>query len=129
LRVVADQVGAPTAAALLADVTVKVLFKMADQPATDGRWGLYHLAASGETSWYGLAHYAIARARALGLPLQAAPENIEPIATANYPTAAQRPTNSRLATAKLRENFALMLPDWSVGVDAVVDQLVAEMRS
>ncbi len=128
LRVVSDQVGAPTSAALLADVTVNVLAQLAGQPAEDPRWGLYHLVAGGETSWHGLACHVIAKAGAMGLPLQASAETIAPIATADYPTPAKRPAYSRLATSKLRNNFSVALPEWTVGVNAVVNQIVPEMR-
>jgi dTDP-4-dehydrorhamnose reductase len=128
LRVVADQFGAPTSAALLAKITAKVLAQIGRQPAADPRWGLYHLVAGGETNWHGLACYAIARASAMGLPLQASPETIEPITTAHYPTPARRPASSRLATTKLRGTFAVTLPDWQVGVNEVLDQLIPEMR-
>jgi dTDP-4-dehydrorhamnose reductase len=128
LRVVADQFGTPTSAALLAQVTAKVLAQIAEQPAEDPRWGLYHLVAGGETSWHGLACHAIARASAMGLPLQASPETIEPITTADFPTPARRPANSRLATSKLRGTFAVTLPDWQIGVNAVLDQIIPEMR-
>jgi dTDP-4-dehydrorhamnose reductase len=128
VRVVADQFGAPTSAALLADFTSKVLTELKGQPASDPRWGLYHLTAGGETSWHGLACYAIAEARTMGLPLQASPETIEPIITADYPTPAIRPANSRLATTKLQNTFAVTPPAWQVGVDAVLDRIIPEMR-
>jgi len=125
LRVVADQIGAPTSAALLADVTAKILAQMASQSADDARWGLYHLVAAGETSWYALARHVVTRAGRMGYPLKAKPEAIVPIATADYKTAASRPANSRLDTSKLRAAFAMTLPDWSVGVDDVLDNIVA----
>jgi dTDP-4-dehydrorhamnose reductase len=128
LRVVSDQVGAPTSAALLADVTVKALTQLVGQPADDPRWGLYHLVAGGETSWHGLACHVISKAGAMGLPLQASAETVAPIATADYPTPAKRPAYSRLATSKLRNNFSVALPEWTVGVNAVINQLLPEMR-
>jgi dTDP-4-dehydrorhamnose reductase len=129
LRVVADQVGAPTSAVMLAQITAQTLAEMAGRNATDPRWGLYHLVAGGETSWHGLACHAIARARIMGLSLQASPETIEPITTADYPTPAKRPANSRLATTKLRSNFKVTLPDWTAGVNAVLPQLIREVSS
>lgn len=127
LRVVADQFGAPTSAALIADITTEVLRKMARQYASDPRWGLYHLVAGGETTWHGLASYAIGLAGAMGLPLQAAPSDIVPITTADYPTPATRPANSRLDATKLQNAFAITPPAWQVGVDAVLDQIIPEM--
>jgi dTDP-4-dehydrorhamnose reductase len=126
LSVVADQFGAPTGAALIADVTAGALHALAHASEHDARWGLYHLAASGYTSWHGYAQHVIGRARELGMSLRATPETINAISTAEYPTAATRPANSRLCTARLRAAFALELPDWTGGVDQVLDQLRAE---
>jgi dTDP-4-dehydrorhamnose reductase len=123
LRVVADQVGAPTAAARIASVTAAVLGAMLDAPANDPRWGTYHLAPAGETSWHGLARHVIARARERGVALACAPEAVHAITTAEYPTPAVRPKNSRLDTTRLRSTFALALPDWRVDVDTIVDSL------
>jgi dTDP-4-dehydrorhamnose reductase len=128
LRVVADQFGAPTSASLLAQVTSEILSEMQSQPAADPRWGLYHLAAGGEINWHGLACHVIARAQEMGYLLEASSDTIEPIATAEYPAPAKRPINSRLATARLRECFAVALPDWTAGVDAFLDQLIPEIR-
>ncbi len=125
LRVVADQIGAPTSAALLADMTAKILAQMAHQSADEARWGLYHLVAAGETSWYALARHVVARAGRMGYPLKTKPEAIVPITTADYASATARPANSRLDTSKLRAAFAVTLPDWSVGVDDVLDNIVA----
>ncbi len=128
LRIVADQLGVPTSAGLLAEVTAKILSQMAERSPDDARWGLYHLVAAGETSWHGVARHIIARTSALGLPLKAKPESVAPIATADYPLPAMRPANSRLDTSKLRSAFALTLPDWTVGVNDVLDRLIPEMR-
>lgn len=129
LRIVADQFGAPTSAALLAEVTAQALMQMTQQPSNDVRWGLYHLVAAGETSWHGLARHVIVRAGEMGLQLKVKPENIVPITTAEYPTPARRPANSRLDTAKFRSTFAMPLPDWKVGVDQVLDDLIPQMRT
>jgi dTDP-4-dehydrorhamnose reductase len=126
LSVVADQFGAPTSAALLAQVTSELLSQMEVQSATDARWGLYHLVAGGETSWHGLACYVVARARAMGHSLKASSDTVRPIATADYPLPAKRPINSRLATTKLQECFTIALPDWTTGVDSFLDELLSE---
>ncbi len=128
LRVVADQHGAPTAAALIADVTARALETLVQASERDARWGLYHLVAGGETSWHGYARHVIGRARELGMALRAAPDAVAPILTADYPTPAKRPTNSRLCTARLRAAFAVELPDWRQGVDQVLEQLRAEQQ-
>lgn len=120
LEVVDDQWGAPTRAALIADVTAQLLRGLAPAQA-----GTYHLAAAGETHWHGYASFAVARALAAGAALKARPERIAPVPSSRFPTAAARPANSRLATGKLRATFGLALPDWREGVDAVVRELAA----
>jgi dTDP-4-dehydrorhamnose reductase len=126
LRVVSDQVGAPTPAALIAKVTAQLLGAMRGAAGTDPRWGLYHVAAAGETSWHGYARYIIERGQTLGLALKATPERVAAITTAEYPTPARRPANSRLDTTRLRSTFPVTLPDWRVGVDQVLEQLRVE---
>jgi dTDP-4-dehydrorhamnose reductase len=129
LRVVADQFGAPTSAKLLAETTAKVLERMMAAPDGDSRWGLYHLTAAGATSWNGLARRVIEKATAAGLPLKAAPKSVAEIATADYPTPAKRPANSRLDTTKLRTAFGIDPPGWTEGVDNIVAGIVGEMQA
>lgn len=124
LRVVADQVGAPTSAALIADVTARAVERIRDGRAPAP--GIYNLTAAGETSWYGLARFTIEEARSNGALLRATPESIKAISTADYPTPAARPANSRLDTGKLRQAFGLSLPDWR---DDVRDSVAALMRA
>ncbi len=123
LNVVADQVGAPTSANLLATVTTHILQGLIQQPRTDSRWGLYHLVASGHTNWHAYACYVIAQARAAGWPIRIQDHAIHSIATKDYPVAAPRPLNSRLDTHRLCRAFDLTLPDWRVGVDEVLQAL------
>ena len=111
LSVIADQIGVPTGAELLADIAVAALQQALRKPELGG---IYHLAPAGETSWHAYASYVIDFARTHGEPL--AVETINPIATTEYPTPASRPLNSRLDTAKLRNAFSLHLPDWQNGV-------------
>ncbi|RII75945.1 dTDP-4-dehydrorhamnose reductase [Pseudomonas monteilii] len=111
LNIIADQIGVPTSAELLADVAVLAVQKTLANPAL---CGIYHLAPAGETSWHTYATYVIEFARSNGESL--AVETINPIATTEYPTPARRPLNSRLDTQKLREAFTLQLSDWKVGV-------------
>ena len=120
LRVVSDQVGAPTGAELLADVTSHAMRRAEPQLA-----GTYHVAAGGEASWHTVARHAIARARERGAHLRVADDAIAAIPSAAYPQAARRPANSRLDTTKLRSTFDLALPPWQAGVDRVVDELTA----
>lgn len=120
LRVVADQVGAPTSAELIAETTTQILGVMAEQSADDPRWGVYHLTAGGVTNWHAYASYVIAQARAAGWPIKVADEAIAAIRTEDYPVAATRPMNSCLDTSKVRAAFGVSLPDWRVGVDEVL---------
>ena len=120
LRVIDDQIGAPTGAELIADVTAHAVCAVQGHPELAG---IYHLAASGETSWHAYARFVIEHARAAGLALRVEPERIEPIPTSAYPTPARRPLNSRLATSKLQAAFGLCLPDWRVGVQRMLDEL------
>lgn len=126
LRVVADQIGAPTTADLIALTTRQLLAQMMAQPASDPRWGVYHLAAGGQTSWFYYAQYVLNQAREKGWPIKVAPESIEAISTADYPVAAKRPQNSKLDTRKIRQTFGLTLPEWTDGVDEVLAQLTRE---
>jgi dTDP-4-dehydrorhamnose reductase len=120
LNVVADQIGAPTSAELIADVTALALAAYRRGALTDG---FYHLTASGATSWHGLASYAIARARERGAVIKVEPEQICPIPTEAYPLPAKRPKNSQLDTSKLSGALGLHLPDWRVHVDRLIEQL------
>lgn len=120
LNVVADQFGAPTSAELIADVTALAIAAYR-RGALAG--GIYHLTASGATSWHGLASYAIERAIARGASLKADPAQIKPIPTEAYPLPAKRPRNSRLDTSKLCGALDLQMPDWKVHVDRLIDQL------
>jgi len=122
LAVVADQVGAPTGAELLADVSAHALRVLAARPALGGT---YHCAAAGETSWHGYARYVIERARAAGVALKVTPEAVRAITSAQYPTPARRPLNSRLDTQRLRAAFGLHLPPWQVGVARMLDEILA----
>ncbi|MDR1934575.1 MAG: dTDP-4-dehydrorhamnose reductase, partial [Candidatus Accumulibacter sp.] len=122
LRVIDDQVGAPTGADLLADVTAHALRAVETRP----EWaGLYHLAAAGETSWHAYACFVIELARRAGRPLRLGAERIEAIPSSAYPTPARRPLNSRLDTGKLQRTFGLRLPDWRAGVQRLLDELPA----
>lgn len=120
LRVIADQVGAPTGAELLADVTAHALRELAVDPALAGT---YHCAAAGETSWHGYACHVIEWARAHGHPVKVAPDAIRAIPTADYPTPAARPLNSRLDTSRLQRAFGLRMPPWQQGVERMLAEV------
>jgi dTDP-4-dehydrorhamnose reductase len=124
LKVVADQMGVPTSTDLLAKVTFDILQTILPATKEDARFGTYHLAATGETSWHAYAQYVIAGALKRGAHLTCKPESIEPIPTSAYPLPAPRPANSRLNTEKIRSSFGAELPAWQVGVDAILDDLI-----
>ncbi len=124
LRMVADQVGVPTSTQLLAETTVALLRTMQGANADDARWGVYHLAPAGETTWHTYAQYVVAGAVARGEKLKAGENDVHPISTAEYPLPAPRPLNSRLSTEKIQRTFGLSLPSWQSGVDAILDELI-----
>jgi dTDP-4-dehydrorhamnose reductase len=122
LTVVDDQFGAPTSAALLADLTAHLL----RQAAREGGafpFGTYHVAAAGETSWYEFARFVLGAALAAGRPLRAGPEQVGRVKTADWPAAAQRPLNSRLDTSRFRQTFGLRLPPWQEEAGRVLQHL------
>jgi dTDP-4-dehydrorhamnose reductase len=122
LNVIDDQIGAPTGAELLADVTAHALLRLRATPALSGT---YHCVAAGETSWYGYARHVVEAARVAGRPVKVAPDAIRPIPTSAYPTPAVRPLNSRLATRRLQQTFGLVPPPWTSGVDRVLAEWFA----
>jgi dTDP-4-dehydrorhamnose reductase len=124
LNVVSDQIGAPTSAALLADATALVLAQLRWRNAADVPSGVYHLSASGDTSWHGFAQAILRGAVSRRLTLKLKPEAVRPIPTSEYPLPAKRPMNSRLDTTRFRETFGLALPHWQADLDHVLDQLI-----
>ena len=124
LHIVADQFGAPTGAALLADASAHIAARYLRDGRENFPFGLYHLAAGGETSWHGFAQHIVAKAAAANEPLQALIGRIVPITTPEYPTPAARPASSRLDTSKFCTTFGLRLPDWTHGVDQVLNVLL-----
>ncbi|MFZ2266501.1 MAG: dTDP-4-dehydrorhamnose reductase [Azonexus sp.] len=124
LKIVADQFGAPTSAALLADVTAQVLGQYKRQGRADFPFGLYHLVAAGCTTWHAYAQTVVRAALAAGKPLRLTADEVLPISTADYPLPAPRPANSRLSTRHLRQTFGLELPAWESGLDHVLQQIL-----
>jgi dTDP-4-dehydrorhamnose reductase len=124
LRVVADQVGAPTSTELLTQATCVALTALKNAEPDDARWGTYHLAAAGETHWCDYARYVVAGALQRGAVLKTKPEQIQAITTSEYPLLAPRPMNSRLNTTKFQSTFQMHLGDWREGVDRILDQLI-----
>ncbi|TCS38387.1 dTDP-4-dehydrorhamnose reductase [Paucimonas lemoignei] len=121
LTVINDQIGAPTGADLLADVTAHAIRSLAVKPELAG---LYHLVASGTTSWHGYASFIVAHAQQDGVALKASVDAIDPVPTSAFPTPAKRPHNSRLDTSKLQAAFDLTLPDWQQGVQRMLTEIL-----
>ena len=118
MTVINDQYGAPTGAALLADVTALAL--QASQPLT----GIYHLAAAGETTWYAYAEYVLAKAKQIKPSLNYAVRDFVAVPTSDFPTPAARPLNSRLNCSRLEQALQLKLPLWQAGVDAMLTKIL-----
>ena len=123
LKVVADQVGAPTSAQWLAEVGVQIAGSRVES-------GIYHAVPDGETSWHGLAVFAIETAATCGEGIEVKSENILPIPAKDYPVPARRPHNSRLSNAKLKKAlsemaFTTQYPHWQEQVEAYVKEYVS----
>jgi dTDP-4-dehydrorhamnose reductase len=121
LKVINDQIGAPTGADLLADVTAHAIRTALQRPEVSG---LYHMVAGGETSWHGYASFVIEYARQIGISIKVAPEAIEPVPASAFPLPAPRPKNSRLDTRKLQNIFGLTLPHWQSGVNRMLTEIL-----
>lgn len=130
LSVIADQFGAPTGAALLADVTAALIPRLlsAEGEANARAWsGIYHLAAAGETTWYDYACFVLRTAQAAGVSLKVSPEAVKAIPATDYPLPATRPANSRLNCQKLSQTFGLTLPEWQVGVQVMLEKYLKQI--
>lgn len=123
LTVINDQIGAPTGADLLADVTAHTIRTVQQYPELAG---LYHLVASGETTWHEYARFVLNFARDAGVDIKVADDAIAPVPTTAFPTPAQRPLNSRLNTHKLCTSFNLNLPHWQTGVARMLTEILGQ---
>lgn len=121
LTVIDDQFGAPTGAELLADVTAHAICQLLQRPQDAG---LYHLAASGETTWNGYAKHVITQAQRTQEALKIIANEIASVPTSAFPTPAKRPHNSRLDCARLQAVFGLTLPAWQQGVDRMLAEIL-----
>ena len=123
LTVINDQHGAPTGADLIADVTAHAMRRVLNtQNISLG--GVYHLVASGETTWHGYASHVIAQAKVLKPELAFKVTEVAAVSTTSFPTPATRPLNSRLCTDKLQQAFGLVLPPWQQGVDRMLAEIL-----
>ncbi|WP_429035318.1 dTDP-4-dehydrorhamnose reductase [Aeromonas media] len=121
MSVINDQFGAPTGAELLADCTAHAIRTAQAKPEVAG---LYHLIASGTTTWFDYAQLVFAKARAAGVEL--AVTHVNAVPTSAFPTPAKRPHNSRLDTTKFQRTFNLRLPDWTVGVERMLTEIIGK---
>jgi len=119
LRIVDDQIGAPTGAEFLAAVTTSIL---RDAPMASG---LYHLAAGGETSWFDYANFILKIAQQAKVKLKVPPDAGTPIHSKEFPVPAIRPHNSRLDMGKVAHDFGIKIPDWRIGVEAALLKILA----
>ncbi len=126
LRVVADQWGAPTSADLLARHSLQACEQALGGRASTPRWGLYHLTCQGQTNWQAYAVHVLTQAARRGMKLRVSPDQVQAIATAQYPTAAQRPMNSRLDSSLWQRTWGYTLPDWSSEVDRVLADVLRD---
>lgn len=124
LDIVSDQIGAPTSAEMIADITSLCLCKLTSNHDLANRAsGTYHLVPTGSTSWYEYAKHVISEAAMHGMDLSVTVDDVHPIPTSAYPTPAARPCNSRLDTNKLCEIFEISLPEWRYHVNRYIELL------
>jgi dTDP-4-dehydrorhamnose reductase len=127
LTVIDDQFGAPTGADLIADVTAQALRQVRALPATEQlqHTGIFHLVAAGQTSWHGYASHVIAIAKRFRPASEWRVQEVAPVPSSAFVTAAQRPHNSRLATARLEASFGLRMPAWQDGVERMLAEILS----
>ena len=111
LSVVDDQIGAPTWAGTIAQVTAQLITQW--RSGHPGPWGVYHLTAQGETSWFGFARAIAAHLHSQGKTVA----TLHPIPSSAYPTPAQRPLNSRLDCSRLQQDWQVQLPTWQAALE------------
>jgi dTDP-4-dehydrorhamnose reductase len=124
LKVISDQIGAPTGAELLADITAHAIRQVSKQQVGAVPSGTYHLVAEGEVSWFDYASHVVAFAKNSPIAAKVMANSIEPVPTTAFPTAARRPLNSRLNTVKLQTTFGVRLPSWKQGVERMLTEYI-----
>jgi dTDP-4-dehydrorhamnose reductase len=124
LKVIDDQIGAPTSVRLIAEITRQAIEQIDRERPLES--GVYHLTAAGETSWHGYARYVVDAARRRGMPLRTSLERIVPVPSSEFPSPARRPHNSRLSTHKLRRALGIDLPNWPADLQSTLDALLPE---
>ena len=124
LRIVADQFGAPTSAAIIADTIAAMFAAPGGIPHIIGRsGGLLHLTASDSTSWHRFATAIIEGLKTRGVALKT--NRVVPISTSEYPVKAQRPLNSRLDLTRLSQTLGILTPHWASGLKSAIDEVHA----
>jgi dTDP-4-dehydrorhamnose reductase len=123
LTVINDQHGAPTGAELIADVTAHAIRRLVNKQNI-ALGGVYHLVASGETTWHGYANHVIDQGKRLSPALDWKVAEVAAVPTSAFPTPATRPLNSRLCNTKLQQAFGLVLPPWQQGVDRMLAEIL-----
>jgi dTDP-4-dehydrorhamnose reductase len=126
LSVIDDQIGAPTGADLLADLTAHAIRHVLPPLRHNdlAPSGIYHAAASGHTSWHGYAKFVLDAAHKAGVVLKATPDRVDPIPASGFPTPARRPHNSRLDTTLMQNTFGLRPPSWQQGVARMLAEIL-----
>ena len=123
LNIVGDQRGSPASALMLADVTFKIVDTMFKNKNFND-FGTYHVTSDGETNWFEYASLIASELIKLNVKIKCGPDKIRPILTSEYPTAAERPLNSRLNTDKIKKTFVLELPHWESEVKKVLREII-----
>ena len=123
LTVINDQFGAPTGADLIADITAHAIRQVSLKHSNSDA-GIYHLVASGQTTWFEYAKHVLAQAQKTSEAIKIKATEVLPVATSAFPTPAQRPHNSRLNTGKLQAAFNLTLPPWQTGVNRMLAEIL-----
>jgi dTDP-4-dehydrorhamnose reductase len=124
IGVVSDQIGSPTSALDLAGAVLEMARKLTGKPCEDVLYGIFHVSSQGWASWAGLASFIFEVSGSEGGPVAA----VRPITTADYPTSAKRPRDSRLDCSRLRDSYGIELPHWRVGVAETIRRILAEGR-
>ena len=126
LKVINDQIGAPTSAELLADVTAHAIAQVSAWRKDEAlnRSGIYHVVAGGQTSWFDYANTALSLARHAQIASKIIAKSIEPVSSSAFQTKAKRPLNSRMNTQKLQTTFGLTLPHWQQGVERMLAEFL-----
>jgi dTDP-4-dehydrorhamnose reductase len=119
LKIVADQIGAPTWSRSISEATAQIIAQCRHDRSSIK--GLYNLSAAGKTSWHGFANQIVDRSRSIDPELQLAIEQILPIPATDYPTPAQRPANSVLDNSKILAEFGVQLPDWKLSLEQCLE--------